>query len=156
VRIKPPGYRRTFCVCSGPVPTVDWGVIRIPAGTWTMIRHFGHSVTSSWTSRLPGSTSPMDCRASRQSSRSDSRFALSNRSAALLRGQVGVRRMRVWHSQKVLGMAAEDIWVREGASQNPLVTARWSPGSGLITPAPIHGGQDCAARRTPAGPISPG
>src|SRR6516162_5611017 len=34
VRIKPPGYRRTFCeVCGGPLPTVDRGVIRIPAGT---------------------------------------------------------------------------------------------------------------------------
>jgi hypothetical protein len=34
VRVKPPGYRRTFCgVCGGPVPTVDRGVIRIPAGT---------------------------------------------------------------------------------------------------------------------------
>ena len=34
VRAKPPGYRRTFCgICGGPVPTVDRGVIRIPAGT---------------------------------------------------------------------------------------------------------------------------
>jgi len=34
VRIKPPGYRRTFCgTCGGPVPTVDRHVIRIPAGT---------------------------------------------------------------------------------------------------------------------------
>ena len=34
VRRKPPGYRRTFCgVCGGPVPKVDRGVIRIPAGT---------------------------------------------------------------------------------------------------------------------------
>ena len=34
VRVKPPGYRRTFCgVCGGPLPTVDRGVIRIPAGT---------------------------------------------------------------------------------------------------------------------------
>jgi hypothetical protein len=34
VRRKPPGYRRTFCtVCGGPLPTVDRGVIRIPAGT---------------------------------------------------------------------------------------------------------------------------
>ena len=33
-RLKPPGYRRTFCgVCGGPVPTADRGVIRIPAGT---------------------------------------------------------------------------------------------------------------------------
>ncbi len=33
VLAKPPGYRRTFCwVCGGPVPTVDRGVIRIPAG----------------------------------------------------------------------------------------------------------------------------
>ena len=34
VRVKPPGYRRTFGgVCGGPLPTVDRGVIRIPAGT---------------------------------------------------------------------------------------------------------------------------
>jgi hypothetical protein len=34
VRMKPPGYQRTFCgVCGGPLPTVDRGVIRIPAGT---------------------------------------------------------------------------------------------------------------------------
>ena len=29
-----PGYRRTFCtVCGAPVPTVDRGIIRVPAGT---------------------------------------------------------------------------------------------------------------------------
>jgi hypothetical protein len=34
VRNKPPGYRRTFCtVCGGPVPTVDSGMINVPAGT---------------------------------------------------------------------------------------------------------------------------
>jgi hypothetical protein len=34
IRVKPPGYQRTFCgVCGGPVPTVDQGVIRVPAGT---------------------------------------------------------------------------------------------------------------------------
>jgi len=34
VRVRPPGYRRTFCeVCGGPVPTVERHVIRIPAGT---------------------------------------------------------------------------------------------------------------------------
>ena len=34
VRMRPPGYRRTFCgVCCGPLPIVDRGVIRIPAGT---------------------------------------------------------------------------------------------------------------------------
>jgi hypothetical protein len=34
VRMKPPSYRRTLCeVCGGPLPTVDWDVIRIPAGT---------------------------------------------------------------------------------------------------------------------------
>jgi hypothetical protein len=34
VRMKPPGYRRTFCgVCGGPLPTVDRDVVRIPAGT---------------------------------------------------------------------------------------------------------------------------
>jgi hypothetical protein len=34
VRKTPPGYRRTFCtVCGAPVPTVDRGIIRVPAGT---------------------------------------------------------------------------------------------------------------------------
>jgi len=34
VRMKPPGYRRTFCeICGGPLPTVDRDVIRILAGT---------------------------------------------------------------------------------------------------------------------------
>jgi hypothetical protein len=34
VREEPPGYRRTFCiVCGGPVPTVDRGMISVPAGT---------------------------------------------------------------------------------------------------------------------------
>jgi hypothetical protein len=34
VRKEPPGYRRTFCtVCGGPVPTVDRGMINVPAGT---------------------------------------------------------------------------------------------------------------------------
>jgi hypothetical protein len=34
VRKTPPGYRRTFCtVCGAPVPTVDRGMVRVPAGT---------------------------------------------------------------------------------------------------------------------------
>ena len=34
VRKTPPGYRRTFCtVCGAPMPTVDRGIIRVPAGT---------------------------------------------------------------------------------------------------------------------------
>lgn len=34
VRKTPPWYRRTFCtVCGAPVPTVDRGIIRVPAGT---------------------------------------------------------------------------------------------------------------------------
>ena len=34
VRVRPPGYRRTFCgVCGGPPPTMDRGDIHIPAGT---------------------------------------------------------------------------------------------------------------------------
>jgi hypothetical protein len=34
VRNNPPGYRRTFCaVCGGPLPTVDRGMINVPAAT---------------------------------------------------------------------------------------------------------------------------
>jgi hypothetical protein len=34
VREKRPGYRRTFCtVCGGPLPTVERGIINVPAGT---------------------------------------------------------------------------------------------------------------------------
>jgi hypothetical protein len=34
VRQSRPGYRRTFCtVCGGPLPTVDRGMINVPAGT---------------------------------------------------------------------------------------------------------------------------
>ncbi len=34
VRNTPPGYQRTFCTeCGAPVPTVDRGMIRVPAGT---------------------------------------------------------------------------------------------------------------------------
>ena len=34
VRETRPGYRRTFCIaCWGPVPTVDQGMINVPAGT---------------------------------------------------------------------------------------------------------------------------
>ena len=52
-----------------------------PPGRLTMILDFGRSVTSSWTSRLPGSTSRMGYLASRQSRRSDRRFAVSTRLA---------------------------------------------------------------------------
>jgi hypothetical protein len=34
VRKTRPGYRRTFCiVCGGPLPTMDRGMINVPAGT---------------------------------------------------------------------------------------------------------------------------
>ena len=82
VRIRPPGYRRTFCgACGGPLPTVDQGVIRIPAGTLDDdpgLRPQRHIFVDF---KAGGSTSPMDCRALRQSRRSDSRFAVSTRLA---------------------------------------------------------------------------
>jgi hypothetical protein len=34
VRKTPPGYQRTFCtICDAPAPTVDRGIVRVPAGS---------------------------------------------------------------------------------------------------------------------------
>jgi hypothetical protein len=50
VRDAPSGYQRIFCtVCGTSVPTVDRGVIRVPAGTLDRDPEFGHSAASSST-----------------------------------------------------------------------------------------------------------
>ena len=101
VRMKPPGYRRTFCeICGGPLPTVDRDVIRILAGTLDgdpELRPQRHIFVDS---RLPGSRSPMDCRALRQSRRSDSRFAVSTRLAPV--GRPGYAHPHVWRGSPLL------------------------------------------------------
>ena len=55
------------------------------------ILDFGHSVASSWTSRLRGSTSPMGCPASRQSSR------LHSRALCPAAGACAPRALCVWN-----------------------------------------------------------
>jgi hypothetical protein len=56
--VTPPGYRRTFCtVCGAPVPTVDRGIIRVPAGTLNGDPGIRPHATFSSTSKPLGSRS---------------------------------------------------------------------------------------------------